>query len=1760
MSTEDPFQELVDSLRRVLLRPAVTMSPLPTCESAPSPSTSSLPVPSSPMARPEPYSGRAEEFRFTMGRNPLAPNRAGHTYHPVIHLTFQRGFRTLAAASGWNERSLLTTYRLDLEPKLRLQLAALDDHIGLEKFIQHSIRCSDRMTSYLSEENALLHRPEQDSSPEPATEPMILDSGKLSSTERQRRLTRGLCLYCGGSGHMKLNCLSRPRRTWVSVLQSETEKLLPLTTNVIVTTVLNSVTVTALIDSGSAGNFISGTLCRQLKLRTFATSTKYQIHSITGELLSRNQVQRQCDFIQLQLGLLHKEQIKLLVLEGATVDIILGRPWLVKHNPIISWGTGEVLRWGEDCNLDCFPDLPQPVKKSLPVCVTSVESPVSNQSVEIPAIYSDYADVFCPKRASQLPPHRPWDCVIDLVPNASLPKGRIYPLSLPESKAMEEYIREALNGGLHPCIDYRVLNHHTIKFRYPFPLIPAALEQLRSAVIFTKLDLCSAYNLIRIRRGDEWKTAFVTPTGHYEYQVMPYGLVNAPSVFQNFIHEVLREFLHHFVIVYIDDILIYLNSEAENPHHVAEVLQRLREHQLYLKAEKCSFHQKSVQFLGYIIDHHGVRMDEGKVEAVVSWTKPKSIKELQRFLGFANLYRRFIKGYSQITNPLTNLLKGHPKTLNWTTEATTSFETLKKAFTQAPLLTHPDPNLLFVVEVDASTTGVGAVLSQHHSNPPRLHPCAYFSRKLSPAERNYDIGNRELLAIKLALEEWRHWLEGANHPFQVITDHKNLQYLRDAKRLCPRQARWALFFTRFNFSISYRPGSQNVRADALSRLSEGETNTEAPSSIIPNHLIVSPIDWTEPPVVATPEPRVPPGCPPGRKFIPAAQRVNLIHATHTSLGTGHPGANNTLSLLTDRFWWPDMTRDVRRYVQGCKECAMSKSPRHLPAGKLHPLPIPNRPWSHLGVDFMTDLPVSDENTCILVIVDCFSKFYRLIPLKGLPTALETAECLFNHVFRYYGLPEDIVSDRGPQFISRVWKAFFKLLGVTVSLSSGYHPQTNGQTERKIQEVGRFLRTFCHGHQNSWNQFLGWAEYTQNSLRQPSTGLTPFQCVLGFQPPLFPWNGEPSDVPAVDHWFRESERVWDAAHHHLQRAVNRSKAVSDRRRIPGPNFTPGQKVWLSTRDIRLRLPSKKLSPRFIGPFTILEQVNPVTYSHHNTGFIPQPGQEEDPPSPLVLEEGSIYSVNEILQSRRRGGRLEYLVDWEGYGPEERSWVPRDDILDPALMSEFHAAHPEYPAPRGRGRPPRRRRFRPSGAGRGEGGNVTDWPGSNTAVCARSAILVILEYLREEKIVNQRSIHLRTFKTVDVNSPVKHLQSPCFSWNSTIHQYTLHFRTLVAASGWNETVLLGAYRQGLNPQIRTAMALYDDSIGLETFLQRSTRMSQRLAACQPTITAPQPASWVACTPVPEPMQESPYDERTLSILWEFWTLTAHLSHLTPTPRDSRSSGNFTSQACLEKPQLQQCLHKHTLAIKTIQGKPLGCGRIKFSSPVITLQVGLFHREELRFLVLEGSTVSVILGRPWLQLHHPELSWDPCDIIRWGKRCHTNCLVNLPTSTVAPVFLSSTRIESPEPASIPEIPAEYMSFQDVFSKQVATLLPPHRPWDCAIDLLPGAQLPKGRVYPLSIPERQAMEEYIKEALQQGFIQPSTSPAGSSCFFVGKKDGGLRPCIDYRQLNSRIIQQPYPLPLVPAALEELRGAQVFTKLDLRSAYNLVCVREGDK
>ncbi|KAI2646863.1 Transposon Tf2-6 polyprotein [Labeo rohita] len=381
----------------------------------------------------------------------------------------------------------------------------------------------------------------------------------------------------------------------------------------------------------------------------------------------------------------------------------------------------------------------------------------------------------------------------------------------------------------------------------------------------------------------------------------------------------------------------------------------------------------------------------------------------------------------------------------------------------------------------------------------------------------------------------------------------------------------------------------------------------------------------------------------------------------------------------------------------------SKAAQSVPS-LTHPINSPQESWFHypswfhLGIDFITDLPDSEGNTCVLVIVDRFSKACKLIPLRGLPTAVETAELLFNQVFRHFGLPE-IVSDRGPQFTSRVWKAFFKLIGVSVNLSSGYHPQTNGQTERKIQELGRYLRAYCQDDQHSRS-----SAYSDTSLH----------CSPGWRNPLM-----------YQLSTTGCERVWDSAHHHLQRAVRGHKSFADARRRAAPNYQPGDLVWLSIRDLRLRLPCRKLSPRYIGSFRILRQINDVTfqlqlpprYRIHPTfhvsllkPFSPSAtetlGAEAEPPPPEVLDQPSVFTVHEILDSRRRRSRLEYLVDWEGYGPEERSWVNRDDVLDPLLLLEFHHSHPNRPAPHSRGRP--RLHVRASGAAPGGGGNVRHSP--------------------------------------------------------------------------------------------------------------------------------------------------------------------------------------------------------------------------------------------------------------------------------------------------------------------------------------------------------------------------------------------------------------------------------------------------------------------
>lgn len=483
----------------------------------------------------------------------------------------------------------------------------------------------------------------------------------------------------------------------------------------------------------------------------------------------------------------------------------------------------------------------------------------------IPTQFHHHLDVFRKSNFDKLPEHSKYDHSIPLEGDLQPPFGPIYSLSEVELKALDEYLKDNIrkgfiqpsqspagapilfvkksDGSLRLCVDYRGLNKITRKNRYPLPLIQESLDRLKEASVFSKVDLKAAYNLVRIAKGDKWKTAFRTRYGLFEYQVMPFGLTNAPASFQYLINDVLRDFLDVFVIVYLDDILIFSKTESDHVQHVNQVLERLKSNNLWANAEKCRFYQKEVDFLGYLVSNHGVRMDPKKVESVTSWPTPKSIHDIQVFLGFANFYRRFIRSYSKVTAPLTRLLRKDVK-FDWTAKEEDSFQTLKVAFTTAPILCHFKPDRPIVIETDASDFAIAGVLSQPSpENAKILHPVAFYSRKLQPAELNYDIFNKEMLAIVEALKQWRAYLEGAEG-ITVYSDHKNLEYFTQSKVLNRRQARWAEYILAFDFTIIYREGKSMGKPDALTRrqdLQEGSRAADAPpqSLLKPGQFIIA---------------------------------------------------------------------------------------------------------------------------------------------------------------------------------------------------------------------------------------------------------------------------------------------------------------------------------------------------------------------------------------------------------------------------------------------------------------------------------------------------------------------------------------------------------------------------------------------------------------------------------------------------------------------------------------------------------------------------------------------------------------------------------------------------------------------------------------------------------------------------------------------------------------------------------------------------------
>ena len=619
---------------------------------------------------------------------------------------------------------------------------------------------------------------------------------------------------------------------------------------------------------------------------------------------------------------------------------------------------------------------------------------------------------------------------------------------------------------------------------------------------------------------------------------MPFGLTNAPAVFQHMMNNIFREYLDHFVVIYLDDILVFSSNIEEHTRHVRLVLSKLREHGLYAKSEKCEFDRTSVEFLGYMISPSGITMDARKVVAITDWPVPTQLKEVQSFLGFANFYRRFINGFSSLVQPLIILTRKDTPFL-WTSAAQRAFDALKAAFLTALVLVHPDPTRPFQVETDASDFAIGVVLSQPDDEG-TLRPVAFYSRKFTAPEINYPVYDKELATIISAFTEWRPYLAGAQHRIQVLTDHKNLIYFTTSRTLNRRQARWSSFLADYDFEILFRPGVQHGKADALSRRPDFALRPGDDAYSQQSHCLLRPDQLqmfatcmlhddsllNEIATTTVSDPfakeimgRINDPSPDMKSsylnqfttrdgllyrnhllYVPEGScRTRVLQNCHDDPLAGHFGVTKTLELLSRGFWWPQPWKFVKEFIKTCDVCARSKTPHHRPYGLLHPLPIPRRPWVSLSMDFITDLPLVGGHDTVLVIVDRFSKMAHFVPCSKTISGEETVDLFLKNVVRLHGLPEDITSDRGSQFISHFWRRLLQTFGTSVNLSSTYHPQTDGQTERVNQILEQYLRCTVSYQQEDWVDFLAMAEFAYNNSIHASTKVSPFFANYGFHP-------------------------------------------------------------------------------------------------------------------------------------------------------------------------------------------------------------------------------------------------------------------------------------------------------------------------------------------------------------------------------------------------------------------------------------------------------------------------------------------------------------------------------------------------------------------------------------------------------------------------------------------------------------------------------------
>lgn len=1171
----------------------------------------------------------------------------------------------------------------------------------------------------------------------PATPPAATSSmdAKVDSLRTYRR-ARGLCQYCAEKWVKGHKCaptvqLHAVQELWdmLSVDQPEPEPEFQDSTDQFLMLLsqeafsvnrpskafrlrgqLQGMNLLILIDSGSSHCFLNSVHAASLSGITPLD------HPLTVKVANGNVLQCHQQITKAEWsvqGVSFCSTLKLLPLPY--YDLVLGMDWLEQFSPMsVDWKH----KWislpyqGQTIQLQgCPPVVPAGTLleiRHIPVMSESSEQLFSVDSLAVPEpiqqLLHKYEALFQPP--TTLPPSRFCDHSIPLIEGARPVNIRPYRFSPDMKDEIESQVNEMLQSGLiqHSssafsspvllvkkkdnswrfCVDYRHLNALTLKSKYPVPIIDELLDELFGAAWFSILDLRAGFHQILLKDGEAHKTAFQTHVGHYEFRVMAFGLTGAPGTFQRAMNHTLAPLLRKCVLVFFDDILIYSATLTDHVRHLQQVFELLDRAQWKVKMSKCSFAQNKVSYLGHVVSSQGVATDPTKVQAVADWPTPTCLKELRSFLGLAGYYRKFIRHFGVICKPLTVLLK-KGSLFVWTSDHDLAFNTLKRALISAPVLSLPDFSTPFVVETDASDDGVGAVLMQNG------HPLAFLSKALGPRSRGLSTYEKEYLAVILAVQQWRAYLQHSE--FTILTDHKSLSQLNEQRLHTPWQHKVFTKLLGLHYKILYRPGTDNRVADALSRCVQGEL--QAISVVVPKWLSEVQSSYLndaeaqdllaklsiDP--LAVPHFTLKDGLLRYKTRIWLGADAQLHHrilsALHCSAMGGHSGVPVTYSRVKGIFAWKNLKSSVQQFVEQCQVCLQAKPDRSAYPGKLQPLPVPRSAWHTISMDFVEGLPRSGTADCILVVVDKFTKFSHFIPLSHPYTAASVAHLFMSHVYRLHGFPIAIISDRDPVFTSQFWTTLFKLAGTELRLSSAYHPQSDGQTERVNQCLETFLRCFVSACPKKWSAWLSAAEFWYNTSCHSALGRSPFEVLYGRKPHSLGLSMNATAPVQLSEWLQERTTMQELIRQHLVRAQDRMKRQADKCRSERV-FAIGDWVYMKLQPYAqssiLPRAHQKLNFRYFGPYRVLSKVGAVAYRldlptssrihpviHVSqlklaTGF----KGTVSPTLPSSVPELSV-PLN-ILQTRgvTKGNRLvqQVLVEWSGLPSELATWEDREAL--------------------------------------------------------------------------------------------------------------------------------------------------------------------------------------------------------------------------------------------------------------------------------------------------------------------------------------------------------------------------------------------------------------------------------------------------------------------------------------------------------------------